>query len=380
MSYEQIKTINDLSVYVTKWQAASVLAVDTEFVRERTFYPRLGLVQVRADDGDPVLLDPLELDDLTPFGRLLADGGIVKVMHACGEDLEVLHHELGVFPRPLFDTQIAAAHAGRGYSIGLSSLVDELLGIGVPEGETRTDWLRRPLTEEQRIYAVHDVAHLPRLHAILGDELERLGRSEWVFEETARAMDPERFHPDPESAYRRIRGGGSLSGLRLATLRVLAAWRERTARERDLPRGFVVRDRALLDIARTLPGRRRELEATGLSPAARRRHAETLLGLVEEARRLPPSDWPEPPPRGPGGEEGRALLRDLRAIVRARAQELGIPAPSLASRREVEGLLGELASGREGGELPPPFDGWRGEELGRPFRERVERARREGVL
>jgi hypothetical protein len=178
-----------------RWRGAGVLGIDTEFVRERTFYPGLGLIQVT--DGDAVaLVDPVALGDLCPLERVFADEGIVKVLHSCSEDMEVFFHRFGALPRPVFDTQVAAAFLGLGYSPGYSALVEALFGVEVPKHLTRTNWLRRPLSADQKRYAALDVAHLLPCYDVLSEGLRRCGRDAWAAEEFAQLVDAGRFDVD----------------------------------------------------------------------------------------------------------------------------------------------------------------------------------------
>lgn len=362
---------------VRAWKAAPVLAIDTEFVRERTFFPRLGLVQV--SDGDHVaLIDPLAIEDLGPLAEILTDPSSVKLAHSPSEDLEVLYHELGVFPRPLFDTQAAAALAGHGDSLGYQRLVEILLGVELEKGETRTNWCKRPLTDAQLHYAAQDVIHLLPAYERLRAELEPRDRVAWVFEDVARLADPCRFLPPPEESVWRLKGIGRLNRRQLAAASDLAEWREREARRRDLPRGFVLRDTALLEMARRLPLRMQELgRIRDLHPRQIEREGKDLLERIAHARARAPHELPKAPPRLPRSEAVSESLQDLVEVVRATAERLEIPAPSLASRRELKELLLAAHQGEagNGSAPPPPFDGWRWEVLGEAVTPILDRVR-----
>ncbi|MDX1632693.1 MAG: HRDC domain-containing protein, partial [Thermoanaerobaculia bacterium] len=218
---------------------------------------------------------------------------------------------------------------------------------------------------EQIHYAVQDTVHLLPLHETLREELEERERLPWVFEETRRLADPDRFLPPPEESHRKLGGLGHLNRRQLAAARALAAWREREARRRDLPRGFVLRDKALLELSRRLPTRVEELrEIRDFHPRSVDRVGPTLLRLLEEVRRRPPHRLPEHEPRLPRSEKVSSVFRKVRATVKERAEHLGVPAPSLASRREIRELLRSVHAdeGRNG--PPSPFDGWRWAVLG----------------
>jgi ribonuclease D len=371
-----IDTAAGLQEAAARWRRATALGIDTEFVRERTFYPRLGLLQV-ADGARSSLIDPLALADLEPLRELLADPAIVKVAHSPSEDLEVLFHRFGEFPAPLFDTQAAAGLAGLDPTMSYQRLVREILGVELAKGETRTDWLRRPLSMAQLEYAAHDVELLLPLHAALRPRLEANGRLPWLLEESARLGDAARFLPPPEEAWRRFGGLGALDRKQLAALRALAEWRERQARERDLPRNFVLKESALLTLARRRPQSLQELAAVpDLLPKQVERHGETLLRILGEVRQLAPEDLPAPPPRGARDERGRQLVDRLVEAVRLRAEAMGVTPTLLASRRELKQLLVASAAA-----LPPPsLAGWRWEQIGGDLVPLLEEGRAQGVI
>ncbi len=349
------------------------MALDTEFVRERTFFQKLGLVQVAVEDA-AWLIDPLAVRDLEPLVELLLAPAVVKVVHSASEDIEVLHHTLGAQPRPLFDTQVAAALAGGGPAPGYARLVAAELAVELHKGETRTDWLRRPLSEGQLAYAAEDVVHLLPLYRILRRRLEEHGRLAWALADSTALADPARFAEIPERAYLRLRAAGRLGRRQLGALRALAAWRETEARRRDVPRRFVVRDELLLALATRQPQSRRELERLpSYDPRHGSRDAGTWLEILQRAAALPEHDLPPEIWRPAGDPRLEALGERLRERVRAKAAELGIPPEALAARRAVDAVLRSVA---EGGppELPAELSGWRreviGEELLREIAER----------
>jgi ribonuclease D len=365
-----------LAAAAERWRRAPALGIDTEFVRERTFFPRLGLVQV--SDGERCsLVDPLSLPDLSPLRDVLVDPGILKIAHSPSEDLEVLYHRFGDFPEPLFDTQAAAALAGREAALSYQRLVRELLGVELGKGETRTDWLRRPLSPEQLEYAAQDVELLLPLFRELEPRLRDNGRYDWVLAETRRLQDPHRFLPPPEDAWLRLGGLGSMDRRQLAVLRALASWREQQARERDLPRNFVLKEAAMVTLARRQPQRRAELaDVPDLPPKQADRLADTLLHVIHEARQLPSEAMPPRPSRGARDERGKAVLDKLVEVVRRRAEAMGLEPPVLASRRELKLLLARGPSG----EPPAALAGWRWELLAAEVLPILEQAQRDGVF
>jgi ribonuclease D len=365
-----------LASAAARWRAAPALGIDTEFVRERTFYPQLGLIQV-SDGERCALVDPVALPDLEPLRQVLVDPAILKVAHSPSEDMEVLYHRFGAFPQPLFDTQVGAALAGRDPAMSYQRLVRDLLAVELEKGETRTDWLRRPLSDRQVEYAARDVEFLLPVHRALCEQLAPSGRLEWVLEESRRLQDPSRFLPPVESAYLRLGGAGGMDRRQLAVLRVLAAWRESQARERDLPRNFVLRESALVALARRQPVKPADLASIpDLAPKQLERLGETLLRLVREGRQVAPEDQPPRAARGARDERGRELVDRMQERVRLRAEELGLAAPVLASRRELKQLLV-----RAPGDGPPPaLAGWRWEAIGADLEGLLAEARATGVL
>ncbi len=346
-----------------RWRRADALGIDTEFVRERTFFPGLGLIQI-AHGEESTLIDPIALEDLTPFRDVLTDRRITKVLHSCGEDLEVFFHRFGELPRPIFDTQIAAALAGFGYSLGYSGLVDALFGADVPKQHTRTNWLRRPLSSAQLKYAALDVAYLLPSYKRLRDALRQTGRGDWAREEMEQLQETDRFLPDPESIYLKIRRTKGLSRRQLGALRALAAWREREARRRDLPRSFVLREAALPLLARHQPRTFRELsELAVLERDELRRHGRTLIGLIARVAALADDELPAPPERPVNLSRYRRRIDEMRRTVAEVASRLGLPAELLATRRTVERLARRVVAGKEP-PLPSELRGWRRQVVG----------------
>ena len=352
-----------LAAAARRWLAAPAVALDTEFVRERTFFPRLGLIQV-ADGEAAYLLDPFEVRDLAPLGEVCRAAGTLKVVHSASEDVEVFYRALGVVPAPLFDTQVAAGLAGIGTSVSYQRLVSALLAIELPKGETRTDWLARPLSAAQLTYAAEDVACLLPLYRRLRRELEALGRLDWALEDSAGLLDTSRLEVDPELAYRRLRGAGRLDRRRLGVLRALAAWRECEARRRDLPRGFVLRDEALLELAMRRPATAEELRGVpGIEPQQAAREGAVWLQRIRAAMELDEAALPPEPWRPPGAAAVRELEHRLRAVVRERAAALALPPELLAPRRAIDAMLRSALTDPEP-RLPRDLEGWRREVVG----------------
>lgn len=371
-----IESAADLAAAVPAWQGAAVLALDTEFLRERTFFHRLGLIQVSPRASEAVLVDPLAVGDLSALVPVLQDPGTLKVLHSGSEDLEVFFRALGVVPAPLIDTQIAAALAGHGASLSYQKLVAATLGVELEKGETRTDWLARPFSPAQLAYAAEDVAYLLPAWQHLRGDLERLGRLEWALADSAALLDTSRFAEDAAAAYLRVKGAGRLKGRQLAALQRLAAWREREARRRDLPRGFVLKDDLLLGLATRLPADDAALrKVPGFDPRQAVRDGTVWLGLVREALELPAAELPEELDRMPYTPAVRELERKLRDRVALRAAELGLPPEVLAPRRTLSALL-RIALTEPAPRLPRDLEGWRRGAVGEDLLQEVQAAGR----
>jgi ribonuclease D len=334
---------------VTAWLQAlppdAPIHLDTEFMREREFHARLALVQVRAGERR-ALIDPIgvEPDSLAPLVR-----GRHLVMHGCSEDLEVLYQNTGLLPARLEDTQIAAALAGDALQCSYQRLVDTWLGVALPKGETRTDWLQRPLSPEQLHYAAQDVEYLPELAERLRERLAGLDRLEWWREECARMLDEAAVQPALEDLWRQVKGSGRLDAPARSALQALAAWRENQARTRNRARGFVVRDADLLTLAQQRPASRNQLKQLELHPALIRRHGDALLEVLAG---VDPGDAPPAPPPPPDRDQ-RALIKRLRAEVTRRAGELELAPEVLMRRRWLEALV------RDPEQVPAALQGWR---------------------
>lgn len=271
-----------LAVLCGKLRGCTWLAVDTEFERVNTYYPELCLVQV-AGDGLVAVIDTLGIADPEPLYAVLYDPAITKVFHAARQDLELFYHLKGRVPGPLFDTQIAAALLGYDQQIGYANLVREVLDVELPKTQTRTDWKRRPLSPRQIEYAADDVIYLSRLYEVLRERLDGSGQMPQL-EEQCRALDrPELYEPDPGEMWRkiRIREVQGFNEASMAVFRQLAAWRERTARKENRPRKWIIKDHALVAIARELPGDRATLSRTnGIGDKVMGRYGDELLGIV----------------------------------------------------------------------------------------------------
>jgi ribonuclease D len=332
---------------------APAIALDTEFLRERTYRPQLCLLQL-AGNGLACCVDPLPALDLEPLKPLLA-GSKPKILHAARQDLEVLWPLSGPV-HGIYDTQIAAGLAGMPAQIGYSELVRRLLGITLAKGQTRTDWSRRPLSAAQIEYAIDDVVHLGALRDALDEELTRLGRRGWLEEELQELSDPARLFVDPEKAVERLRWSAELDPERERLAQKLAAWRERRAMDRDRPRSWILDDSGLRSIVLKAPRNAAELAALpDLAPGFVERSGDAVLEVVESAAL--PAALPPPAQRPRPDPALLARVKRLSAVIQTQAQQLAIASELLATRRDLE----SIARGAPVGEV---LHGWRATLLG----------------
>jgi ribonuclease D len=332
---------------------APAVALDTEFLRERTYRAELCLLQI-ADEQGALCVDPLAAPDLSPLRAVLGGAG-VKVLHACRQDIEVLLPTAG-FVMPVFDTQIAAALVGMPAQIGYAELVRRVTGRELSKAHTRADWSHRPLSPEQIDYALDDVRYLLPIREHLIQELTRLGRMPWLEQELAQLQNPGDYAVDPEEAWLRIRSFKGLDSDRARLAQMLAAWRERRADERNRPRGWILDDAVLRDIVVRVPRSLEELAGlTDMQPGFIKHNGAELMGIIESAAM--PLALPRVNSRGAPDPHKSALVKKLSAVHQSVAAEYNLPAEILATRRDLE----QLADGRQDGAV---MSGWRREVIG----------------
>ncbi|WP_312423873.1 ribonuclease D [Kosakonia cowanii] len=360
MNYQMITTNDALAAICEAASAFPAIALDTEFVRTRTYYPQLGLLQMY--DGERVtLIDPLTITDWTPFRDLLTNTAITKYLHAGSEDLEVFLNTFGVQPQPMIDTQILAAFCGRPMSWGFASMVEEFTGTVIDKSESRTDWLARPLTERQCDYAAADVWYLLPIAGKLLAETEQAGRLAAALDECRLMMQRRHEVLAPDEAWREITNAWQLRPRQLACLQLLASWRLRKARERDMAVNFVVREEHLWAVARYMPGSLGELDSLGLSGSEIRFHGKTLVALVAQAQELPEEALPEPLRNLMDMPGYRKAFKAIKAQVQTISESENISVELLASRRQINQLLNWHWKLKTQNSLPELISGWRGE-------------------
>jgi len=350
----------DLVELMTKLSDAPWVAVDTEFLRERNYYAQLCLIQVGTPDL-AVCIDPIALSDLTPLRELLTNPAITKVFHAAFQDLEILLQATGEVPSPVFDTQVAAALLGHADQIGYARLVEAMLGVQLEKAHSRSDWSRRPLQPQELEYAADDVRYLAALYPQMRAELEQLGRLQWLAPEFEALADPARYRTEPDDAWRRVKGWKRLKPAQQQVLAPLAAWRERTAMSSDRPRGWIVKDEILLDLARRRPGDMQALQSIrGLPENLAKKHGDTFLGMIAEAKKRPAEPLAELPDRLTPEQE--PLVDLLMATLRICAAQADISPGALATRKDLE----QMIAGRSDIAL---LQGWRKQAVGQRLKE-----------
>jgi ribonuclease D len=359
---EIITTTDALAAFCDRARAAPYVTVDTEFLRERTYFAQLCLVQMALpgeDEADAVLVDPLgEGLSLDPLYDLFREPGVVKVFHAARQDLEIFWVEGGVVPAPLFDTQIAAMVCGFGDQVGYETLVRRIAKAPLDKSSRFTDWSRRPLSEAQQDYALADVTHLRQIYEHLASELARTGRTHWMEEELQALTDSSSYVVDPDAAWQRLKLRNS-SPKMLAVAKELAAFRERMAQERNVPRNRILKDDALMELVSTKPRSLADLSKSRLllREARKGEIAEGLVAAVNRGLEMPQSDWPRMPKGRDRSALNPALADLLRVLLKAKAEEAGVAAKLIASSSDLD----DIASGLRDGVWAT---GWRREVFG----------------
>jgi ribonuclease D len=366
--HELITTTEALSALCSRLARSEFVAVDTEFMRENTYWPELCLVQI-ANSEEAAAIDPMaEGIDLAPLLDLLCNNEeVLKVFHAGGQDIEIIVNLTGKTPHPIFDTQIAMMAISQSEQIGYANLVETWLGLTIDKGARFTDWSRRPLTERQLEYAIGDVTHLARIFPRILRKLIKTGRGAWLDAEMEKLADPASYLIDPDQAWRRIRQPGRNPQV-LGRLKALAAWREREAQHKNIPRGRIMRDETLADIASHPPKTQADLaKVRGLSSAWKDNDiGKRLMKVLAEAGPLPKEELPAKAGHGaPLGKDGALVADLLKLLLKIRAREIDVAARLLTRAEELEALAAGVRD-------LPVLSGWRYEVFGKDALDLVE--------
>ncbi len=364
-----ITTSEALAELCARLAKADFVTVDTEFMRENTFWPELCLIQI-ADTEEAAAIDPLAPGlDMSPLLDLLTDNeDVLKVFHAGGQDVEIIYNFTGRTPHPIFDTQIATMAISQSEQIGYSNLVESWLGITVDKGARFTDWSRRPLSERQIEYAIGDVTHLAKIFPKILARLRKTGRGEWIDIEMEKLADPENYRNDPAKAWLRIKAAGRNHGM-LGRLKALGAWRELEAQDKNIPRGRIVRDETLADIASHPPKSQADLaKVRGLSAGWKDNEiGKRLMATLDGAMPLTDDELPARTSRGaPLGKEGTLVADLLKLLLKIRCREIDVAARLVTRSEELEALAAGIRKGL------PVLEGWRYELFGHDALDLVE--------
>ena len=354
-----ITTTDELAAVCERLARSEFITVDTEFMRETTYWPRLCVVQIAGPD-EAAIIDTVAPDlDLEPFYKLMGNEQVMKVFHAARQDIEIIFHQGGLIPHPIFDTQVAAMVCGFGDSISYDQLVQRLTGARIDKSSRFTDWARRPLSERQTEYALADVTHLRDVYQALSTRLEEQGRADWVREEMGVLTSPSTYQLEPVEAWRRLK-------LRvrkppeLAVLQEIAAWREREAQSRDVPRNRVIKDDAIYEIASQHPTTPAALGQLRTIPRGfeRSRAAEDIIAAVRRALDIPKDQMPRIPKQRPASNGSGAAVDLLKVLLKMISESHGVASKIIATVDELEAIAGD-----DNADVPA-LHGWRRELFG----------------
>lgn len=360
MTIQYINTTEKLDALCRQIANEPWIALDTEFLREKTYYPQFCLLQVATPDW-VACVDPLALSDLSPLFDVIYRPDIVKVLHSSRQDLEIFYQLTGKVPGPVFDTQIAAPLLGFQENPGYAMLVSSFLNINLSKAHTRTDWTVRPLSDAQIQYAADDVIYLCKIYRIMCEQLAKLGRLHWLDNDFEQLNDTELYQLSPANAWLKIKGKNKLTGKQLSIVQTLSEWREKTAQSVNKPRNWLIRDDMLLELAKLQPANVKELmKVRNINERLVNRYGHVICDLINEAKQRPPIPLHENGRPTKKTQQQEAVLDVLTAVVRIRAEENSLNPIVLATRKDLEKLL-------QGAKDIPLLHGWRfsmvGEEL-----------------
>ena len=328
----------DLEAFLERASKHDVLAIDTEFLREKTYYPKLCLLQMGTAE-ETAIIDPFGIDDLTVIRPILENEKIVKLFHAGYQDIEIMLYDIGCVPHPLFDTQVAAALLGQTQQIGYGALVHSMCGVKLKKADSFTDWSARPLSDSQLKYAADDVIYLPKLYDIMTEKLKSKGRLSWLDDEFREMEKPESYLVDERERFRRLKHVGQLTRRQMAAAREMATWREIEARKRNIPRRWVLTDEQIVESCRREPKKIDDLfMVRGIRERLTTRDARELISLVRAALDSAPDTWPEVQNNNRSEQNVDIQVEMLMSIVRMRAKKNDIAIPTLASTADVTAI------------------------------------------
>ena len=353
------------------WAELPVIAVDTEFIRRSTYYPITGLIQI-SEGEKAVLIDPLSIDDWAPLRDLMIDPNVMKVFHACSEDLDVFDRLLGVLPSPFYDTQIGEAYANAQWSLSYVKLIQAYLNIEVAKDETRSDWLQRPLTDAQKRYAALDVVYLAQVYPLQIAKLKAKNMLDWVLEDCESLKWQYQQNSDPEQNWANIKTAWRLTPEGLTLLRLLFIWRDEQARKEDVPKGQILKDRTLWALAKDLPTHHRAISTTEeLTGRQHRLYGDVILEKVHWVKSLSADEY-QLPLEMPLPSKAGELTKAIKAFVREQAQALEIAPEAMMKRKLLDPLVRHLFDGSAMDWHNPALMGWRREAIVNPVLEKFK--------
>lgn len=357
MTVQFLDTHADLVSFCQRISDSKWMTVDTEFLREKTYYSKLCLIQVATDD-EIACIDPLAIDDLDPILDLIYNPEITVVFHAARQDLELFYTLRGTLPPAIFDTQLAATVLGYGDQIGYGNLVKQCIGVELDKAHSRTDWTKRPLDSGQISYAADDVRYLRNVYKLLLQELQDKNRLHWLSEDFDNLTDISTYEPDPINVWKKIKGAGRLKGVQLAILQKLADWREQRAITTNRPRRWVLKDEVMIDLAKLAPDSTQKFSVIrGLESGTIERHGKAILEQITIAKKIPVEVWPTMKKPLQLSSQQDATVDALMALMRKFCDEQSIAPAAVSSRKELE----RLVAGDTSVNL---LQGWRNEIVG----------------
>ncbi|RBO82574.1 ribonuclease D [Marinomonas aquiplantarum] len=355
-----------LASWCDYWAELPVIAVDTEFIRRTTYFPITGLIQI-SEGEKAVLIDPLSIDDWSPLKALMVNSAVMKVFHACSEDLDVFDRLLGVLPTPFYDTQIGEAYASAQWSLSYVKLIHEYLRIEVAKDETRSDWTQRPLTDAQKRYAALDVVYLAKVYPMQVARLKDKKMLEWALEDCETLKWQYQMNSDPEQNWSGVKTAWRLSPEGLTLLRLLFIWRDEQARKEDVPKGQILKDRTLWSIAKILPTHHKAIStAEEITGRQQRLYGETILEKVAMVKELSADEY-QMPLEAPLPSQAGELTKAVKAFVRGRAETMGVAPEAMMKRKLLEPVVRHLFDGSAIDWQNPAMTGWRQDVIVNPI-------------
>ncbi|GBF29843.1 ribonuclease D [bacterium MnTg03] len=346
MDYQYIDSNAQLAEFCGKINNAGYCAIDTEFVREKTYYAVLALIQV-ASEKHMACIDPLTIDNFDPFIALIQNRELIKVFHSPSQDLEILFQRFSCMPQPVFDTQLAAAVLGYDHQIGYADLVNQITGIKLEKKHTRANWSRRPLAEDEINYAMDDVRYLLPVYQTLKTELEDKKRYAWIEKDLLAMTSVSNYQIETADLWRRLKGVQKLRGVELQIARHLCQWREQMAQQINLPRRWVVKDDLIIEIARLKPSKVIDLDSIrDVNEKFIEKHGDRILAIVAVAQNTPTSKWPQHDVKQSLSTPQQALGDCLMALCRIIAEDNQIAVATLATRKDIDSLITDRKNSR----------------------------------